>query len=84
MVSLNRETNDSYDFPLDFLLDEKNKSLHILVTFSFSVIITQEELNITSITGSIRNPGTSLLGFCLQESYYHVKKKDANRVLLHV
>ena len=69
MVSLNRETNDSYDFPLDFLLDEKNKSLHILATIRFSVIITQEELNIISITGPIRNPGTSLLGSCLQESY---------------
>lgn len=75
-VSLNRETNDSYEFPLDFLLDEKNKSLYILATIRFSVIITQEELNITSITGSIRNSGTSLLGSCPQESYYHVKKKE--------
>lgn len=84
MVSLNRETNGSYDFPLNFRLEEKNKSLHILATIRFSVIITQEELNITSITGSIRNPGTGPLGSCLQESYYHVKKKDANRALFHL
>lgn len=44
MVSLNKETNGSYDFPLNFRLEEKNKSLYILATIRFSVIITQEEL----------------------------------------